>query len=229
MDRRICRSTCWSIDGQRATDERKGSLVKFKALSGTLLASALLALAAGCGPPQNVGQSGYRIDPSSDSPAELGVRSLRSQDLTESTDQMAQDIASRLDITNPDNPPVIVVGNIENKTSQPQQNWQVFLQRLRSSLNASGAREGLEFVRERRFIEDARQEEYAGRDPEARARDYASRADYLLTATVSDLPSGGTNYFLVSFQMVQLRDAASGPDVGSGAIVWENFYEVKFH
>lgn len=201
----------------------------FRILTASLLIGTLLVLAAGCGPPRNTGQSGYRIDPSSDSPAELGVRSLRSQDLTESTDQMAQDIASRLDITNPDNPPIIFVGEIENRTSQPEKNWQVFLQRLRSSLNASGAREGLEFVRERRFIEGARQEEYAGRDPEARAQDYKSRADYLLTATVSDLPSGETDYFLISFQMVQLRDAVSGPDVGPGAIVWENFYEVKFH
>ena len=29
-------------------------------------------------------------------------------------------------------------------------------------------------------------------------------------------------------RLVQLRKARSGPDVGSGAIVWENMYEVKY-
>ena len=57
---------------------------------------------------------------------------------------------------------------------------------------------------------------------------YESRADYVLTCEVYDLPRGGTNYYLLNYQLVQLRDAVTGPDVGSGAIVWENSYEVKF-
>lgn len=192
--------------------------------------TAVMLLVAGCASgPRNTGSSGYRMDPSSDSPTEMGVQSPRSQDLVEATDKMAMDIASRLDITDPDNPPIIFVGRIENRTTQPQRDWNVFLQRLRSVLNSSGARHGLQFVRERQFIEQARTEEYGGKDPYSTAAAYESRADYMLTCTVRDLPSGGSNYFLMSFQLVQLRDAVSGPDVGAGAIVWENFYEVKFH
>ncbi len=195
---------------------------------GLLLTAALL-LAACQSTPVNRGHSGYRMNPSSDSPSEYGNPNLRSKDLTTATDLMAQDIASRLDITNIDSPPRIFVGRIENKTRNPNHNYQVFLQRLRSQLNSSGARHGLEFVRERAFIEQQRDREYGGKDFDSTSLAYESRADYVLTCEIYDLPSGGTNYFLLSYQLVQLRDAATGPDVGAGAIVWENMYEVKFH
>src|SRR5690606_29582792 len=124
-----------------------------------------------------------------------GVMRPRSADLIAATDQMAQDIAQRLDITNRESPPRIFVGLIENKSSQRNQNYQVFLARPRSQLNASGARHGLEFVRERAFVEDQRSREYGGKDAASTAAAYQSRADYVLTCEVYDLPSGGANYF----------------------------------
>jgi hypothetical protein len=141
---------------------------------------------------------------------------------------MAEDIASRVDIANPESPPRIYVGEIQNETHLPYNDYQIFLTRLRAHLNSSGARHGLVFVREREFIERERAREYAGRDPEDTAAAYRSIADYVLTAEIRDLPSGGTNYVLIDYQLVQLRDAASGPDVDAGVIVWEHSYEVKF-
>jgi hypothetical protein len=190
-----------------------------------------LMLLAGCATrsgTSNRGTSGGRLDPTHDSPAELGVRAPRSADLVTATDQMAQDIAGRLDITNRENPPIIFVGEIENQTSMRADNYQVFLARLRAQLNSSGARHGLQFVRERHYIEQQRDREYGGKDPDATAEQYQSRADYVLTCEIYDLPAGGTNYYLFDYQLVQLRDAVSGPDVGAGAIVWENSYEVKY-
>jgi len=194
-----------------------------------LLLVGSMVLAACQTPPPNRGHSGYRMDPTSDSPREWGNPNPRSADLVTATDRMAQDIASRLDITNWESPPIIFVGEIENKTRNPNHNYQVFLARLRAQLQSSGARHGLEFVRERAFIERQRDREYGGKDPDSTSLAYRSRADYVLTAEVYDLPSGGTNYFMIDYQLVQLRDAVSGPDLGPGAIVWENMYEVKFH
>jgi hypothetical protein len=168
------------------------------------------------------------MDPTRDAPSEVGSLNLRSQDLITATDKMAQDIATHLDVVNRTSPPKIFVGEIENKTSAPHQNLQVFLTRLRAQLNTSGAKSGLEFIRERKFIEGQREREYGTKDPESTAAAYKSRADYVLTCEVRDLPSAGTNYYLLDYQLVQLRDASSGPDVGAGAIVWENSYEVKF-
>jgi hypothetical protein len=196
-------------------------------LFGTLGVVGVLMLTA-CQSPPNRGQSGYRMDPTHDSPSEYGSRAPRSQDLVSASDKMAQDIASRLDITNRESPPRIFVGRIENQTSMKEQNYQIFLARLRAQLQASGARHGLEFIRERQYIEEQRDREYGGKAPAASAAAYESRADYVLTCEVFDLPSGETNYFLFDYQLVQLRDAETGPDVGAGAIVWENSYEVKF-
>ena len=200
-----------------------------RTLPTLIVASGLLLLAAcQATPPDNRGQSGYRVDPTRDAPSELWTRAPRSQDLVTATDTMAQDIASRLDIANRESPPRIFVGKIENHSVMPEQNYQVFLVRLRGQLQASGARHGLEFIRERQYIEQQRDREYGGKDPQSTAAAYESRADYVLTCEIYDLPSGGTNYYLFDYQLVQLRAAETGPDVGRGAIVWENTYEVKF-
>lgn len=200
-----------------------------KALLSLLIAGALLT-AGGCQstprPTPNYGQTGGRMDPAHDAPSEAGS-GLRSADLVSSTDQMAQSIASRLDITNADSPPVIFVGEIENKTMSTR-NYQILLARLRSTLNESGARHGLRFVRERQYIEQQRNREFGEKDPDSSADSYRSRADYVLTCEVYDHPLGRTNYYLLDFQLVQLREAIGGPDIGPGAIVWEKGYEVKY-
>ena len=195
------------------------------------LASVVTLIGCAATPPPNQGTSGYRMDPTADSQSEYHVQSLRSPDLIAATDQAAMDIARRLDIVDPSNPPVIVVGQIENRTTaMPHANWQIFPVRLRALLmESAGPRHGLRFVRERTFIERERDREYAGRDAASTATRYQSDADYVLTCEVYDLPSGGTNFFLLDFQLVQLRAAQSGPDVGPGTIIWSKSYEAKFN
>jgi hypothetical protein len=197
-------------------------------LIGTIVFLGLLLQACQSPPPANRGQSGYRMDPSHDAPSELGTQAPRSADLAAATDKMAQDLAMRLDIVNADSPPRIVVGRIENNTTMPHQNYQIFVVKLRAELQAAGTRHGLEFIRERRAVEAYRDEEYAGKDYDSSADAYMSQADYMLVCEIYDLPSGGTNYFLFDYQLVQLREAATGPNKVPGAIVWENSYEVKF-
>ena len=192
-----------------------------------MFVAAAAALSACNTPPPNRGESGYRMDPTHDSPGEYGSTDLRSGDLVNATDAMARDIAQRLDIVSAQSKPRIVLGRIENRTHMPHQNYQVFLAGLRSKLQSSGARHGLEFIAERARVEDARDSEYGPESIEG-ADTYTSRADYMLTCEVYDLPSGQTNYYLLDYQLIQLRGADSGPDVGPGAIVWENSYEVKF-
>ena len=195
--------------------------VLWRGLSGLCLASLVACQTL---PPANRGHSGYRMDPTSDASSELRTGMLRSADLVTATDLMAQDMAAKLAVTGRAAPPRIVVGRIENRTSMPHTNYQVFLERLRAQLMSSGARHGLEFIRDRRFIEHQRDREY-GRGA---AGEYRSRADYVLTCEVWNMPSGGTQYYLLDYQLVQLRETDTGPDRGPGAIVWENKYEVKF-
>ncbi len=190
-----------------------------------LLGAAILTLqACHSAAPANRGYTSPRMDPAREAPAEAGLSRLTSADLVAATDDMARDIASRLDITDRSSPPHIVVGDIENRTTLPHQNYDVFLTRLRTQLQSSGAREGLTFLGRRDEVERQRRREYA----DAAGVPFETSADYVLTCVVYDFPSGGTNYVLLDYQLVQLRPADSGPDVGPGAIVWENKYEVKF-
>jgi hypothetical protein len=169
------------------------------------------------------------MDPSRDAPSEVGSLDLRSADLVVATDRMAMDLAAREDINNPGNPPIFFVGPVINETSQPQQNFQIFVNRLRAVLNASAPRHGLDIRQDTQFVERMRQLEYGTtRDPES-GEQYASPNEYVLTAIIHDLPSRGTNYYLIEYQLVQLEDfAESGPNRGPAAIIWSNFYEVKF-
>ena len=204
---------------------------KSSLISSTLIAACLLMMLSGCSStPSNRGASGGRMDPSSDSPAEYGTLDLKSQDLVTATDQMARDIAQRLDVANRDNRPIIFVGQIENDTSRPEQEYQIFLNRLRAQLLASGSREKLDMRRERSFVEQQRSREFGGKDPDKTAAAYQSSAEYVLTCIVQDMPTRGTNYYLLEYQLVQLvENASTGPGGGAGAIVWSNFYEVKFN
>ncbi|MFK7961037.1 MAG: hypothetical protein AB8G96_10980 [Phycisphaerales bacterium] len=190
----------------------------------------LLTVAAGCETaPRTYGSAGGRMDPANDAPSEWGSGGLRSTELVNWSDKMAADIAGRIDIVDPTNPPVIVVGEMVNRTSTlGPQNLDVFLVRTRGRLTSSGARHGLRFVRERGFVEDARASEYGDRTAGSAPQDYTSLADYMLTGEIFDLPSGQTDFYLMSFQLVQLRDAASGPDVGRGVLIWEGQSEVKY-
>ncbi len=197
-------------------------------LAGLLAAATLPALAACQTPPQRYGETGGRVEVTRDAPSEFGSRSPRSTDLVNATDRMAQAIAGRPDIVDPANPPTIVLGNVANRTTSiGPGDLDVYLVRLRATLNQSLEGRGIRFVRERAFVQDARASEY-GNEPGSAPQDYRSIADYLLTAEIFDMPRGGTNYYLISFQLVQLREAAGGPDTGAGVIVWEGSYEVKF-
>lgn len=204
--------------------------MRFTRFSTAVCSIALAGVLVGCETaPRNQGTSGRRMDPTHDSPAEIGSRDLGSADLVTATDQMAQDIARKLEINNRENPPRIFVGEIENHTSKPHKDYQVFLNRLRAELGTAGTRYGLDMRRERQFVETQRAREYDHKDPARTPEAYRSEAEYVLTCIVQDLPSGGSNYYLLEYQLVQLVDhAASGPDVGPGAIVWTDFYEVKF-
>lgn len=196
----------------------------------TSTAIVIVLLAAGCSAPPNRGESGRRMDPTHDSASELGSITPRSEDVVVATDQMAMDIAQRLDINDRSSPPRIVVGKIENHSAIARHNdYQIFLARLRSTLQQAGTRHGLQFIRESTYIEQQREREFGDKDPTRTGEAYRSRAEYVLTCEIFDLPSGATNYYLFDYQLVQLVDQAeSGPDVGAGAIVWENSYEVKY-
>jgi len=176
---------------------------------------ATLALAAafftGCdATPKNQGApKSHRIE--SRLPSE-GTR-LGSADLVVATDKAVTGIANVPAIRQDPGTTFIVMDRVENQTSDPSANFQIYLARIRALLNQSGARQNLAFVETRSKAEGVLAREGVPADQSAR-----TRSKYALTGTFYDLPRGGTNYHLLTFQLM---------DLGNAQIVWEDSYEVK--
>jgi hypothetical protein len=181
---------------------------RFASASAAVFAAAL----AGCDTtPRNEGHpKSYRIE--SRLPAE--GTALGSVDLVVATDKAVAQIADVPEIRQAGGPTVIVMDRIENKTSDPSASNDVFLARIRSSLIQSGAKKNLTFVETRAKAEDIKAREGIPAGQSAR-----QRPRYALTGTFYDMPRGGTNYHLLTFQLV---------DLTNDLIPYEGTYEVKY-
>jgi len=138
---------------------------------------------------------------------------LGSRDLLTATEQAVASIAQVEAIRRDDGRTPIVVDRVFNETSDASRDFQIFLARIRAMLNQSALNQDLVFVESRDKAEAILQRE--GYPPEQTAR---TVPDYALTATFNDLPRGRTNYYLLTFQLINLRNQQQ---------LWEDFYEVK--
>lgn len=191
-----------------------------------LLSLFVLIWAVGCGssPARNRGRTPVK-DLDRRDPSEHG---LASKDLTTATDAMVQSIAAHPDFRNAKHRTVVVMSRVRNRTSRPNKDFDIYLARIRVNLNRSGARRNIGFVAARSDVEAERAREGIGssggsefEDPDAAPSGggYRSKARYVLKGVFYDAPSGGTNTYLLTFQLVRFSD---------GEIVWEDSYEVKF-
>jgi len=171
---------------------------------------ALGALATGCEtiPAPNRGTT-TTADPSKRVGREDGPAS---KDLITATDDMVQQIAAMPEFRNSPYRIQIVMDQVVNRTSMPARNFDIYLARIRASLNQSGARHNLGFVLKNAEIAGLQNSE--GLTPVTR-----TKADYVLRGVFYDAPNSGTNFHLMTFQIVDLHD---------NQIVWEGSYEVKF-
>lgn len=179
-------------------------------VTGLIACAALIAGLAGCGTTNEGAPKSHRLE--SRLPSE-GAR-LGSADLVVASDRAVESIAERLrEIYGEEAQTIIVMDRVDNETSDRTANFQIYLARIRTNLNQSGARHNLRFVETRNRAEEIKRRE--GIAPTASAR---TRPTYALTGVFYDLPRGGTNYFLLTFQLMDLSD-----DI----VVWEGDYEVK--
>ncbi len=140
-------------------------------------------------------------------------RGLASKDLISATDNMTQSIASMPEFRDAPYRVQIVMDRVQNRTNMPAREFDIYLARIRANLNQSGARYNIGFVENRSSLEAVREREGV---PQVA---YQTKADYTLKAVFYDLPNRKSEYYLLTFQIVDLHD---------GQIVWEGSYEVKF-
>lgn len=175
-----------------------------------LAAVCLFTLSACDATPKNEGAArSYRLE-TRDSPRSS---QLGSADLVVASDKTVAAIADVPEIKQAGGRTVIVMDRVENQTSDPSANFQVYLARIRAALNNSGAKRDLVFVETRSKAESIKQRE--GIPVESSAR---TRPQYALTGTFYDMPRATSNYYLLTFQLV---------DLTNDIVTWEGSYEVK--
>ncbi len=172
------------------------------------LTAATCGLFIGCGPENQGVEKQQRIERRVGEDSNLGAA-----DLAAATDEMVASIAQVQAIRNAEGNVTIVMDAIDNKTSMPSQDYEVFLARLRAMLNQSAVRKHLVFVETRGTAEQIKQRE--GYPVERSARQLP---DYALSGSAYDLRRGGSAYYLLTFQLIDLRN-----DI----ITWQDSYEVK--
>ncbi len=173
-------------------------------LGGVVLA---MVAAVGCHSGNGEAKSKHIEDRSKGEGTQLG-----SADLVVASDKAVMGIAAVPDIAAKNGvPTVIVMDRVDNQTSDHSANFQIFLARIRASLNQSGAKKNLVFVESRSKLEGIK-------DREGITDGARFKPSYALTGTFHDLPRAKTNYYLLTFQLVDLEN---------GVVTWEDSYEVK--
>lgn len=168
-----------------------------KYLTLITVATAALTLTACDTSPKNEGAAkSYRLE--TRVPGE-GNR-LGSADLVVATEQAVEAMVAKVPEMRESLGTVVVMDRVENKTSDPSANFEIYLARILALLNDSGARHHITFVTQRSRAEAIKSRE--GVDP---ADSQRIKPRYALTGSFYDLPRGRTNYHLLVFEMVDLR------------------------
>jgi hypothetical protein len=144
-----------------------------------------------------------------------GDRGLQSKDVVAASEQMSRDILASDPVRASPNQLAIVADRFEDQTVERSWavNYDIFLARLKSNLGIYGKGQ-ITLIENRAKLNALRSRE---RD-DAPGTMTRVQPDYAMHGKVYDLPNRGTNYYLLEFDLTDLK---------SGIVVWTNRYEVK--
>jgi peptidoglycan-synthase activator LpoB len=159
-----------------------------------------------------------------------GGRGLQSKDVVQASDQMAMDLLRDPNLNASKEQWTVVVDRVDNRTSDPRANLDIFLQRLRTKLFQEGHGR-VQLIENRAKLRELQLRELEPNSSE-REDTYGQGAggnhaapgkagiqpDYSLYATMSDLPNRGTDYYYCEFTLTNLNNRT---------IAWTGAYEVK--
>jgi hypothetical protein len=154
---------------------------------------------------------------------------LQSKDVVQASDEMAQALLADPGLNAAQHQWVMVVDRVEdNTTSGGQQNFDIFLRRLRVNLAKHG-KGRVQLIENRAKLQDLQVRELdtlagerddfgQGGDPVRTGPTGRIQPDYGLYARISDMPNRGTNYYFMEFTVTDLRN---------GTQPWTDAYEVR--
>lgn len=144
-------------------------------------------------------------------------RGLQSSEVVECSEKLVAEILTLPEVTQSSRRLTVVFTNLEDLTRRRQINYDIFLERLKTEVSYKG-RDRIAIVTNRDKFYDTRNREL---DPARRERDGAVTAppanriqpDFALTGKVMDLPNRGTDYYLFTFSLTDIRTDGGGLEV----------------
>ena len=135
---------------------------------------------------------------------------LQSADVIQASDKVVQYILSQKEFSGPTRKTIVVSG-VENRTTNPSFNYDIFLQRLKSKVGQYG-RDRIFLVENKDRVNQLRNKEIegGGRDPYGQGEGGGGpvvrsvQPEYDLYLVVSELPNRGTSYYLFDFSLANL-------------------------
>lgn len=154
-------------------------------------------------------------------------RGLQSKDVVAASDQLAMDLMALPEINQSPTQLAIVFTTVENLTSDPRINYDIFLERLRVNVARLG-RGRVAVIDNRDRVANIQSRELdtvpagpnfgQGGPGQGGGGPGGIQPEYALYGKLSELPNRSTSYFLATFQLTNLR---------TRQMVWTNQYEVK--
>jgi hypothetical protein len=146
-------------------------------------------------------------------------RGLQSTEVVEASEKLATELLSLPEVTQSSRRLTVVFTGLEDMTRRHQFNYDIFLERLKTEIGLKGRdriaivtnRDKYNYVRGRE-LDPARGE----RDDAGRGRAPAAnriQPDFALTGKVMDLPNRGTDYYLFTFSLSDIRSDGGGTEI----------------
>jgi len=172
-----------------------------------LAAVVLTGLLAGCYADRPHEYAHERPDVRDTSPDDKG---LQSKDVLEASDKVCMYLLQLPEFNQPTRQK-IVVSNVENRTYNPNFNYDIFLQRLRANIGKYG-RDRIMLIENKARVQHLRSDEIEGPTDDFGQGDgsqpippQSQNPDYSLYLVVSELPNQGNRYYLFNFDITNLH------------------------
>lgn len=138
-------------------------------------------------------------------------RGLQSRDVMEASDKVVAELLALPEMNQPTRQTVVVT-NIENRTSNPYFNYDIFLRRLTTNVSKYG-RDRVMLLDNRARIARTRSEEIEGPIDEfgqgggtsGNVPATSQQPEWELWGRFTDLPNRGTNYYFAEFTLTNLQ------------------------
>ena len=153
-------------------------------------------------------------------------RGLQSSEVVEASEKLATELLSLPAVTQSPRRLTVVFTTLEDLTRRRQFNYDIFLERLKTEMSYKG-RNRIAFVTNRDKFYATRNKELDpvrgerddfGQGDGSRRGDTAPPAnriqpDFALTGKVIDLPNRGTDYYLFTFSLTDIRSNGGGTEI----------------